>query len=95
MLVQLVGGRVGDPERERRPLAAERPQEQRAEHRELGGVRELPQDEIPRAEAGAEVGTDEKAKMTAAQRTTGAHRRSAAEVGTRPMIGSGPTNGAR
>ena len=56
VLVQLVGDRVRDPERERRPLDADRPQQQRAEQRELRGVRQLPEDEIPGPEAGAEIG---------------------------------------
>ena len=56
MLVQLVRDRVRDPGRERRPLVAERPQQEAAEDGELGRVGELPQHEIPRPEPGAEIG---------------------------------------
>ena len=58
--------------------------------RVLGRVRELPEHEIPGAEAGAEVGTDEKAKITAAQRTTGTHRRSERGAARR-MVGCAPS----
>jgi len=43
VLVQLVGRRVEDPQRERRQHAAERPVEQGAEDRVLGHVRALAQ----------------------------------------------------
>jgi hypothetical protein len=56
VLVQLVGRRVADPERQRRQLVVQRAEQQRAEDRVLGCVRELAQDEIPGAEPGAEVG---------------------------------------
>ncbi len=56
VLVQLVGRRVRDAEPEGRQLVARSPQQQRAENRVLAGMRDLPQDEIPRAEPGAEVG---------------------------------------
>jgi hypothetical protein len=50
VLVQLVGRRVEDPERERRKHAAERPVEQGAENRVLGHVRALAQHLVPGAE---------------------------------------------
>jgi hypothetical protein len=50
VLVQLVGRRVEDPERERHKHAAERPVEQGAEDRVLGHMRALPQHLVPGAE---------------------------------------------
>jgi len=47
VLVQLVGRRVEDPERERRKHAAERPVEQGAEDRVLGHVRAFAQHLVP------------------------------------------------
>jgi hypothetical protein len=55
-LVDLVGDRVCRTEEHRERLALDRPHEQRPEHRVLGHVRELSQDEIPGAEARAEAG---------------------------------------
>ena len=83
------------PSRERRPLGPERAQQQRAEHRELGHVRQLAEDEIPRAEARAEVGNrregeddgrPENDRRPEAQRGGGRHG---------AMVGSPRTNGAR
>jgi len=51
VLVQLVGRRVEDPQRERRQHAAERPVEQGAEDRVLGHVRALAEHLVPAAEA--------------------------------------------
>jgi hypothetical protein len=51
VLVQLVGRRVEDPERERREHAAERPVEQGAEDRVLSHVRAFAQHLVPGAEA--------------------------------------------
>ena len=55
-LVHLVGHGVGDADGHRRQLAAERSEEQRPEHGVLRGVGDLPQREIPAAEARAEIG---------------------------------------
>jgi hypothetical protein len=51
VLVQLVGRRVEDPERERWKHPAERPVEEGAEDRVLGHVRALAQHLVPGAEA--------------------------------------------
>ena len=82
VLVQLVGRCVGDARAEGRQLVAQRPHEQRAENRVLEAcaifrsTRSHVPSPVPRS------GTDERLKITAAQRTTGAQRRSAAEVDT-------------
>jgi hypothetical protein len=49
VLVHFVGGRVGDPDCERRERTPERTQEQRSEDRVLGDVRGLPQHLVPGA----------------------------------------------
>jgi hypothetical protein len=56
VLVQLVGRRVEDPERERRQHTAERPVEQGAEDRVLGRVRALAQHLVPGAETARKRG---------------------------------------
>jgi hypothetical protein len=66
-LVHLVRSRIGGRDEKRRGRVAKSAVEKRAEQREFRRVRDLPQDEVPRAEAG----TEESVKMTAAQRTTG------------------------
>ena len=81
VLVDLVRDRVGDARGERRQLPSERPQEQRAEDRELGHVRGLPQHESQIPSPEQRLGIEESAKMTAAQTTTGSQTESAREVG--------------
>ena len=84
VLVHLVGGRVADPDRERRQLTAERPQEQApriaysvmcAPLRRI--VSQAPRP-VPR------LGIDENVKMTAAQTITGSQSETAREPGTGP-----------
>ena len=93
VLVQLVGRRVGDAERRRpaarraAPAASSAP---RTAYSQAWAIFRSTRSQVPRPVPRS--GTDEKVKITAAQRTTGAHRRSAAEVGTIPMIGSPPTH---
>jgi hypothetical protein len=55
VLVDLVADGVRDPEAERQVDAPGCSEEQEPQHRELGRMRELPQREIPTAEAGAEI----------------------------------------
>jgi hypothetical protein len=54
-LVNLVRHRVGDADRDGRDLTADRPEEQESEHGVLRHVGELPQDEVPPSEPGAEI----------------------------------------
>jgi hypothetical protein len=55
VLVELVRDRVGDAEHECRQLAPERADEQQPEDRVLDRVRQLPEHEIPAAEARPEI----------------------------------------
>ena len=89
-LMQLVGTRIGDGEREREAIGAERAPEERREYRVLGHVSELPQHEIPRPEAGAEAGDRREDEDDARPDDD---REPQAERGRprhRPMIGSAP-----
>jgi hypothetical protein len=88
-LVDLVRDRVEDAAGEGRGLVAERPQEQGAEQGVLARVRELPQEEVPGAEAGAEVRHGREGEDDRGPRD---HREPEPERGGdrhRPMVGSG------
>jgi hypothetical protein len=56
VLVDLVRDAVGDAEQEGRGRTAHRADEQQPEDRVRNGVRELPEHQVPDAEAGAEPG---------------------------------------
>jgi hypothetical protein len=56
VLVDLVRGGVGDAQHERERRAPDRPHQQQPEHGVLRRVRELPKEEVPVPEAGAEPG---------------------------------------
>jgi hypothetical protein len=56
VLVKLVRHRIGDADDEGGGLAPQRASEQETEDRVLGCVRQLAEDEIPDAEAGAQPG---------------------------------------
>ncbi len=92
-LMDLIGHRVGDPDRKRRPRTPERAHEKCSEHRELGRVPDLPQHEIP-AEPGPEPGDGRQREDDA--RPYG-HRQPQTDdwAGHRPMIGSASRQGAR
>ena len=92
MLVDLVARRVERPRRRsRRHGRASARSEKRAEHGVLGQVRELAQDEIPGAEAGAEARDRREARRSGRPEDD---RRPASGNGCcrhRPMIGSAVT----
>ena len=83
----LVGDRVQHAERERRPGATGRAQEQRAEDRVLRGMRDLPQHEIPAAEPGAEIGDGREGEDERRPRDD-RQPQARARPRHRPMIGS-------
>jgi hypothetical protein len=56
VLVDLVRDAIGDAKREGRGRAAHGANEQQAEDRVRNDVRQLPEDQVPDAEAGAEPG---------------------------------------
>jgi hypothetical protein len=91
MLVELVAARVEDSRGEGERPAPDRADEQHAQHRVFGEVGELAEHEVPRPEAGAEVGNRREAEDQARpehdryprpEEPRGTHRP--------PMIGSRP-----
>ena len=98
VLVQLVGRRVEDSDRERERHPAERPIQERAEDRVLGQVRALAQDRVPRSEAGRKArdrrereddgGPDEDGKPDGEESRSG-HRRPMLVSGHKPASGKG------
>ena len=85
-LVHLVRDRVSRREHDRDDRSTYGAGEQEPQDRVLRDVRQLAEDQVPGPSPVPRLGTDEKAKITPAQRMTGSHTVSADRLGVATCV---------